>query len=58
MSDSNRTRKIVITAVMAAVSVVLGATRLGFIPWFSGASLTIMHVPVIIEPFWKDRWWV
>jgi len=48
MSDSNRTRKIVITAVMAAVSIVLGATRLGFIPWFSGASLTIMHVPVII----------
>jgi len=48
MSDSNRTRKIVITAVMAAVSVVLGATRLGFIPWFSGASLTVMHVPVII----------
>jgi uncharacterized membrane protein len=48
MSDSNRTRKIVITAVMAAVSVVLGATRLGFIPWISGASLTIMHVPVII----------
>jgi len=48
MSDSNRTRKIVITAVMAAISVVLGATRLGFIPWFSGASLTVMHVPVII----------
>ena len=48
MSDTNRTRKIVITGVMAAVSVVLGATRLGFIPWFSGASLTIMHVPVII----------
>ncbi|MDC7236059.1 MAG: ECF transporter S component [Spirochaetales bacterium] len=48
MSDTNRTRKIVITAVMAAVSVVLGATRLGFIPWFSGASLTVMHVPVII----------
>lgn len=48
MSDTSRTRKIVITAVMAAVSVVLGATRLGFIPWFSGASLTIMHVPVII----------
>ncbi|MDA3958429.1 ECF transporter S component [Oceanispirochaeta sp.] len=48
MSDSNRTRKIVVTAVMAAISVVLGATRLGYIPWFSGASLTIMHVPVII----------
>ena len=48
MSDSGRTRKIVITGVMAAVSIVLGATRLGFIPWFSGASLTVMHVPVII----------
>lgn len=48
MSDTNRTRKIVITGVMAAISVVLGATRLGFIPWFTGASLTIMHVPVII----------
>ncbi|MDC7240213.1 MAG: ECF transporter S component [Spirochaetales bacterium] len=48
MSETNRTRQIVITAVMAAISVVLGATRLGFIPWFSGASLTIMHVPVII----------
>ena len=48
MSDTNRTRKIVITGVMAAISVVLGATRLGFIPWLSGASLTVMHVPVII----------
>lgn len=48
MSDTGRTRKIVITGVMAAVSIVLGATRLGFIPWFSGASLTVMHVPVII----------
>ncbi|OQY31801.1 MAG: ECF transporter S component [Spirochaetaceae bacterium 4572_59] len=48
MSNTNRTRKIVITGVMSAISVVLGATHLGFIPWFSGASLTIMHVPVII----------
>ncbi len=48
MSNTGRTRKIVITGVMAAVSIVLGATRLGFIPWFSGASLTVMHVPVII----------
>ena len=48
MSDSSRTKKIVIAGVMAAISVVLGATRLGFIPWFSGASLTVMHVPVII----------
>jgi uncharacterized membrane protein len=44
----NRTRKIVITGVLSAVSIFLGITRLGFIPWFSGASLTIMQVPVIL----------
>lgn len=44
----NRTRKIVITGVLSAISIFLGMTRLGFIPWFSGASLTIMQVPVII----------
>lgn len=44
----NRTRKIVVTGVLSAISIFLGITRLGFIPWFSGASLTIMHVPVII----------
>jgi uncharacterized membrane protein len=43
-----RVRKIVIAGVMGAISIFLGATRLGFIPYFSGASLTIMHVPVII----------
>lgn len=44
----DRTRKIVITGVLSAISIFLGITRLGFIPWFSGASLTIMHIPVII----------
>lgn len=44
----NRTRKIVITGVLSAISIFLGITRLGFIPWFTGASLTIMHIPVII----------
>lgn len=43
-----RTRKIVIAGSMGAISVILGATRLGFIPWFAGVSLTIMHLPVII----------
>lgn len=43
-----RTRKIVVAGVMGAISVLLGATHWGFIPWLSGASLTIMHVPVII----------
>lgn len=42
------TRKIVITGVLSAIAIFLGITRLGFIPWFSGASLTIMQVPVII----------
>jgi uncharacterized membrane protein len=41
-------RKIVVTGVLAAISCLLGWTHWGFIPWFSGASLTIMHVPVII----------
>lgn len=44
----SRTRKIVVTAVLGAIAIFLGITRLGFIPWFSGASLTVMHVPVII----------
>lgn len=43
-----RTRKIVITGIMGAIAVFLGITRWGFIPWFGGVSLTIMHVPVII----------
>ncbi|MDY6868152.1 MAG: ECF transporter S component, partial [Chloroflexota bacterium] len=43
-----RTRRIVIAGVMSAISIFLGITHLGFIPWFSGASLTIMQVPVII----------
>jgi uncharacterized membrane protein len=42
------TRKIVIAGVMGAISVFLGATHLGFIPWLAGAALTIMHVPVIV----------
>lgn len=43
-----RTRKIVITGVLSAISIFLGMTRLGFIPWITGASLTIMQIPVII----------
>jgi len=41
-------RKIAVAGVLSAVAIVLGITRLGFIPWFSGASITIMHVPVIV----------
>ena len=43
------TRRIVITGVLAAVAILLGITRLGFIPVpnISG-NATIMHVPAII----------
>ncbi len=43
-----RTRKIVVAGVLGAIAALLGWTRLGLIPWFAGASLTIIHVPVII----------
>jgi uncharacterized membrane protein len=42
-----RTRKIVIAGVLSAISVFLSVTPLGFIPW-AGASLTIIHIPVIL----------
>lgn len=44
----NRTRKIVVTGALGAVSILLGLTHWGFIPWFAGISLTILQVPVII----------
>ena len=43
----DRTRKIVITGVLGAISIFLSMTPLGFIPW-GGVSLTIMHIPVIL----------
>jgi len=43
-----KTRKIVIAGVMSAIAIFLGATHLGFIPWFTGIALTVMAVPVII----------
>jgi len=43
-----RTRRIVIAGVMSALAVLLGATLLGFIPWWTGTSLTFTTVPVII----------
>ncbi len=42
------TRGIVISAVLAAIAIFLGATRLGFIPMPTGIAATIMHVPAII----------
>lgn len=42
------TRSIVVTGLMAAIAMTLGWTHWGFIPWFGGASLTILHIPAII----------
>lgn len=41
-------RQIVIAGALSAISILLGVTKLGFIPFFLGTSVTIMHVPVII----------
>lgn len=48
MKSVQNTRKIVTTGLMAAITVVLGWTHWGFIPWVGGASLTIMQVPAVI----------
>jgi len=41
-------RKLVLTGALGALAVFLGITRLGFFPWISGASITILHIPAII----------
>lgn len=41
-------KKIAVAGVLSAVVIVLGITRLGLLPWFFGASVTIIHIPVII----------
>jgi len=46
--SQDRTRKIAVTGVLGAITLLLGITHLGFIPWFGGASITIMPVPVVI----------
>ena len=42
------TRQIAIAGVLSAITIFLGVTRLGFIPFFAGAAITIMHIPVIL----------
>jgi uncharacterized membrane protein len=44
----DRTRKIVIAGILGAISIFLGITKWGFLPWVGGASITIMTVPVVI----------
>lgn len=43
------TRRLVVTGMLAAISIILGLTPIGFIPLpFSPTRATIMHIPVII----------
>ncbi|MFH2113675.1 MAG: ECF transporter S component [Spirochaetota bacterium] len=46
--ERSQVRRIVSAGALGAVSVVMAVTPLGFLPWFGGASLTIMHIPVIV----------
>lgn len=46
--SGNYIRKLVVTGALGALAVFLGITRLGFFPWISGASITILHIPAII----------
>ncbi len=48
IKSGNYIRKLVITGALGALAVFLGITRLGFFPWISGASITILHIPAII----------
>jgi len=48
MAQHSPLRKIVVAGALGAISVVLFLTNIGLIPWFSGAAITVMHVPVII----------
>lgn len=41
-------RKLVITGALGGLAVFLGISRLGFFPWFTGASITVLHIPAII----------
>jgi len=48
MEGKRTVRKIVVAGALGALSIALMLTPLGMIPWFAGASLTTVHVPVIV----------
>ncbi|MCX7774682.1 MAG: ECF transporter S component [Rectinemataceae bacterium] len=47
-SGTSWVRKMIVAGALSAVSIALFLTPFGYIPWFAGASLTVMHVPAII----------
>ena len=44
--QKNRTAALI--GALGALTVLLTVTRLGFIPWFAGTAITVLHVPVIL----------
>jgi uncharacterized membrane protein len=50
------TRQIVVAGALGAISILLGVTKLGFIPFVLGTSITIMHVPVIVGAILEGPW--
>ena len=46
--NQKRNRMLAGTAALSALTVIFSFTRLGMIPWFSGASITICHIPAIL----------
>lgn len=47
-SNSGIIRKIVLSAALGSIVVILILSGFGFVPWLAGASLTILHIPVIL----------
>ena len=43
-----KTRKLVLTGAFSALIIVLGITKLGLIPLGPAASITILHIPIIL----------
>lgn len=56
ISNNKKIRSIAVSAALGALTIVLTITRLGFIPWLSGAAITILHVPVIIATIIGGLW--
>ncbi len=54
--EKSSVRGIVVSGALGAVSVVLAVTPLGYLPWFGGASLTVMHIPAIVAAVLEGPW--
>lgn len=54
--EKSNVRRIVVSGALGAVSVVLAVTPLGYLPWFGGVSLTVMHIPAIVAAVLEGPW--